>query len=248
LVSLLTYAAGRDVWDIDGLGEEVATALVDADLVRDIADLFDLTVERVTTVSYPRSARASGQPVRRIGQATAEKLVTGIAAAKAQPLARHITALGIRGTGRRMGRALAAHFRSLSALRTATTADLAAVDGVGPEKARSIAAGLRDLAEVLDRLIAVGITTEVEQPATQAADSLLAGKRVVITGAIDGLNRTEAQEAAERLGASVSSSVSAKTDLLIVGSGSSTRSKLAKAASLGIATMPAAEFVALLNG
>jgi DNA ligase (NAD+) len=245
LVSLLTYAAGRDVWDIDGLGDEVATSLVDADLVRDVADLFGLTVEQIAATPYTRSTLASESTVRRIGQATAEKLVAGIAKAKTQPLARHITALGVRGTGRRMGRALAAHFGSFLALRAATVDEVAEVDGVGPEKARSIHSSLRDRADVIDRLIAAGITTEIEQTAAAAVGSPLAGKLVVITGAIEGMNRTEAQEAAERLGAKVSGSVSARTDLLIVGSGSSARSKLAKAEQLGVTTMPATRFVAL---
>jgi DNA ligase (NAD+) len=247
LVSLLAYAAGRDVWDVDGLGEEIATALVDADLVRDVADLFHLTAEQIAAAPYPRPpGAASGGSTRRIGASTAQKLVAGLSTAKAQPLARHITALGIRMTGRRMGRRRAGHFRSLEALRAATVDDLAAVDGIGPEKARSIFEGLVERADVIDRLVAAGITTQAEDTTASAVqDRPLAGKTVVITGAVPEMNRTEAQEAAERLGATVSGSVSAKTDILIVGSGNSARSKLAKAEQLNVTTMPAAEFVAM---
>jgi DNA ligase (NAD+) len=248
LVSWLTYAASRDVWDVDGMGEEIAGALVDAELVRDVADLFTLDAARIAAVQYPRPAEAAADTtaVRRIGMATAEKLVTGIAAAKDQPLARHITALGIPKTGRSVGRWLAAHFQTLEALRAATPDDLADVDGIGPEKARSIYQGLRERTDVIDRLIAAGITTQVEQvPAEQAEALPLAGKRVVITGSIPALNRTEAQEAAVRLGATVSGSVSAKTDLVIAGTGGSTRSKLLKAEELNIKTMTGEEFVAL---
>ncbi|WP_284741747.1 NAD-dependent DNA ligase LigA [Amycolatopsis sp. RTGN1] len=238
LVSLLTYAASRDVWDIDGLGEEIATALVESGLVTGIADLFFLTAAQISAVSYARTTGA-----RHIGTATAEKLLAGIAAAKSQPLARHITALGIRMTGRRMGRALATHFQSLSALRAATAEELADVDGVGPEKARSIHAGLRELSDVIDKLVAASITGQIETaPVVQS--SPLAGKRVVISGSVDGMNRTQAQEAAERLGATVASSVSARTDLLILGPGASV-GKEVKAGQLGIDTMPAAEFAAL---
>ncbi|RSM68942.1 NAD-dependent DNA ligase LigA [Amycolatopsis sp. WAC 01375] len=241
LVSLLTYAASRDVLDIDGLGEEVAAALVEADLVRDLADLYTLSSNRVAEASYLRAGTAVG---RRIGAATAAKLVAGIAAAKERPLARHITSLGIRGTGRRMGRMLAQHFGTLDALRAATTNDLAVVDGIGTVTACWIRAGLHEADAVLDRLIAVGITT-VHDTKPAVADGSLAGKRVVITGAIPSMTRTQAQEAAERLGATASGSVTAKTDLLIVGAGSSARSKLAKANELGVPTMSAEDFLAL---
>lgn len=246
VVSLLTYAASRDVWDIDGLGEEVATALVESGLVSSIADLFALTASQIATVPYPRrdfAAPVAG--VRHIGKPTATKLVAGIAAATSQPLARHITALGIRMTGRRMGRTLAAHFGTLDALRTATLDQLAEVEGVGPEKARSIHEGLRAHTEVLDRLVDAGITRRAES--APAGSAPLAGQTVVITGAVQGMSRAQAQDAAAQLGATVSGSVSAKTDLLVVGSGSSTRSKLVKAQEFGVESMPAEQFVALLE-
>ncbi|OXM56419.1 DNA ligase (NAD(+)) LigA [Amycolatopsis thailandensis] len=241
LVSLLTYAASRDVLDIDGLGEEVAAALVEAELVRDLADLYTLTSDRIAQASYVRAGTTGG---RRIGAATALNLVAGIAAAKERPLARHITSLGIRMTGRRMGRTLAQHFGTLDALRAATVEELAVVDGIGATKAFSIHTGLRDLAGILDRLTAVGITT-VHETTPAAAQGALAGKRVVITGAIPTMSRTQAQEAAERLDATVSGSVTARTDLLVVGAGSSARSKLAKANKLGVPTMSAEDFLAL---
>ncbi|WP_410570617.1 NAD-dependent DNA ligase LigA [Amycolatopsis sp. cmx-4-61] len=247
LVSLLTYAASRDVWDIDGLGEEIAAALVAAELVGDLADLFVLTAQQIAVVPYFRAARTSeAGAVRRIGMATAQKLVAGIDAAKEKPLARHITALGIRMTGRRMGRTLASHFRTLEALRAATVDDLAGVDGIGPEKARTIFEGLAEQSKVIGCLVAAGITTTAENlDAPADASRPLAGKTVVVTGAVPGMNRTEAQEAAERLGATVSGSVSAKTDILIVGTGTSARSKLAKAEQLNVTTMAAETFVGM---
>jgi DNA ligase (NAD+) len=237
VVGRIVYAATRDVWDIDGLGEEIATALVDAGLVSTIADLFDLTVKQLGTLTLGGRA---------VGTATAERILAGIAAAKQQPLNRHITALGIRMTGRRVGQWLASRFGSLDALRAATVDELASIEGIGPEKARTIHAGLQEMSDVLDRLVAAGITTETE-PATPAGatDNPLTGKRVVITGTVPGLNRTEAQEAAEALGAIVSGSVSKNTDLVVVGSGNSTRGKLARAEQLGIATMTAEQFVAV---
>ncbi|MPZ85716.1 MAG: hypothetical protein GEV28_37195 [Actinophytocola sp.] len=154
LVSMLAYAASRDVWNIDGLGEEIATALVEAGLVTNLADLFDLTADRIALARYPGSTRDQAGPTssRVIGSTIAQELVAGIAAAKALPLARHITALGIRMTGRRIGGTLASHFRTLDNLRTATLEELTAVDGIGGAKARAIHAGLRTNTEILDRL------------------------------------------------------------------------------------------------
>ena len=245
LVSLLTYAASRDVLDIDGLGEEIASALVDAGLVHDQADLYGLTVDPIAAVTYSRSTGGDAAP-RRIGGTTAAKLVAGIAAAKAQPLARHITALGIRMTGRSVGRWLAGHFRSLEALRAAGVEELAAIERIGPTKARAIHEGLRSASEVIDRLIAAGITTEIEDvPLSGGLTQPWTGKTVVITGSVPGMSRTQAQEAAALLGAAVSSSVSRNTSLLVVGAGSSTRSKLTRAEQLQVPTMPADDFVAL---
>lgn len=241
LPALLTYAAGRDVLDIDGMGEEIATALTDVGLVKDVADLFSLTADAIATVSYVR-----GENRRQIGRVTAAKLVAAIHAAKQRPLARHITALGIRMTGRRMGRVLARHFRSWDALRSASVAELTAVNGIGPEKAQAIHEGLTANSTVIDRLIAAGVTTEeAPDPEPSTAAAPLAGKRVVITGAIDGMNRDEAQQTAELLGAVVSGTVSTKTDLLIVGTGALGSSKASKAEQLGVTIMPATEFLSL---
>ncbi|CRK56917.1 DNA ligase [Alloactinosynnema sp. L-07] len=248
LVSLLTYAASRDVLDIDGLGEEIATALLDGDLVRDLADLYSLTVDQLAAVTYSRSADSDGTP-RRIGETTAAKLVAGITAAKAQPLARHITALGIRMTGRSVGRWLASYFRSLEALRAASVEELALVERIGPAKAKSIHDGLRSASEMIDRLIAADITTEMEDAVSGDETALpWTGMTVVITGSVPGMSRGQAQEAATRLGATVSNSVSRTSNLLVVGSGSSTRNKLAKAEEHQVQTMSADEFVALQAG
>lgn len=241
LAGKITYGAARDCLDIDGLGEEVATALVEAGLVNNIADLFDLTVTQVAQVQI--GTTSTGSP-RLIGQVTAERIVNGIHAAKSQPLNRHITSWGIRTTGRSVGRWLAQHFGSLDALRAASTEDLARIDKIGPEKARYIHDGLRQMSDVIDRLIAAGIATEVEQVAAPEGKELpFVGKKVVVTGTVPGMDRTAAQEAAIALGAAVSGSVSKNTDLLVAGEGAG--GKKTKAEALGVPIMPAEEFAAL---
>jgi DNA ligase (NAD+) len=240
-VGRIAYAGQRDVLDIDGLGEEVATALVESDLVRNIADLYDLTSAQIAQVQI--GTTPTGAP-RLIGAATATRIAAGIQAAKAQPLNRHICSLGIRHTGRTISRALASHFKSLDALRVAAALDLAEVDKVGPEKARYIEAGLAQMSPIIDRLVASGITTRVEEiAAPEGKDLPFVGKKVVVTGSVPGMTRTGAQDAAIALGASVSGSVSKNTDLVVVGDGAG--SKAAKAEQLGIPVMPADEFAAL---
>lgn len=241
VVGRITYSASRDVWDIDGLGEEVATALVESGQVNTIADLFDLTVEDIAATKI--GTTAAGAP-RLIGTAVATKIATGIEAAKAQPLNRTITALGIRMTGRSVGRWLASAFKSMDALRAATLDEIAQIEKLGAVKAQHIVTGLAAMSDVIDRLAAHGVTMEVEeQAAPEGKDLPFVGKKVVVSGSVPGFNRTEAQDAAIRLGATVSGSVSKNTDLLVHGDGAG--SKLAKAESLGVATMPAEDFAAL---
>lgn len=241
VVGRVTYAGQRDVLDIDGLGESMAEALVEAELVSTIADLYDLTEAQVATVKIGTTSTGAD---RLVGSVTASRLINGIATAKSQPLARHLTSLGIRHLGRTLGRNLATSFQSMSAIREASVEELARVDKVGPEKARKIHEGLLALSNVIDRLVAAGITTEVETVAAPAGKELpFLGMKVVVSGAVPGMARAEAQEAAIRLGAAVSSSVSKNTDLLVHGEGAG--SKLAKAESLGVAQMPADEFASL---
>lgn len=241
LASLITYAASRDVWDIQGLGSEIAGGLVEADLIASVADLFTLTVADVAAT--PLNAGGNGES-RTIGETTARRIVDGIAAAKNHPLNRHITALGIPMTGRSVGRWLAQHFGSLEALRAATVDQLAALDKIGPSKAAAIHRGLHDNRHVIDQLIAAGVTTRTE-PAGATTAGPLAGKTVVVTGTVPGLNRSAAQEAAIRMGATVSSSVSTRTDLLVIGAGAENSSKHSRAQQLGVTVMPAVEFVEL---
>jgi DNA ligase (NAD+) len=235
----ISYALSRDVLDVDGASVSFAEAAAESGLVNDIADLYNLTVTQV-------AALPAGDG-RTIGEKNATKIVNGIQAAKAQPLNRQITALGIRLTGRTMGRRLAAHFGSLAALRAATVEELSQVEGVGPEKATVIRQGLDTMSPVIDRLIAAGITTETEQPDTPAGGGTLpfTGMTVVVSGSVPGLSRNEANEAVERLGGKSSSSVSKNTSLLVAGDGAG--SKAAKAESLGVKVMPAEEFAALVT-
>nr|BFE72846.1 hypothetical protein GCM10020092_061470 [Actinoplanes digitatis] len=219
----LAYFAARDSMDIEGLGDKVIAGLVAAGLVTDPADLYDLDAEALAKLE-------------RLGRTSATKLVANIEASKTQPLSRVLTGLGVRMTGRSMSRRLARHFGSMPALTAATVEQLQEVEAVGPERAATIAAELIELAPVIAKLTERGVNmTEPgapglaapadAPPGTAATPSLpLRGEdgkplTVVVTGSVPGLTRNEGNEAVEHLGGRSSGSVSARTDLVVVGAG-----------------------------
>lgn len=232
----IEYAASRDALDIDGLSTVMAENLAEAGLVRNLEDLYLITVDQLSNLPMADGSRLVGPNV-------AAKVVAEINKSKTQPLHRIITALGIRGTGRTMSRRLAKHFGSLNRLRGATEKELMAVEGIGKEKAILILSELIRLSATIEALQALGVTSEIRESA--AADSLpLSGKTVVVSGSVPGLSRTEANEWVERLGGKSSGSVSKNTDLLVAGDGAG--SKADKAASLGVPVMDADAFQQLV--
>lgn len=244
--ALIRYAASRDVLDIDGLGSEIADALVNEGLVGALDDLF--RVDEALLAGLLLGETSTGAP-RRLGGKNAKKLYDGIQAAKAQPLNRVITALGIRLTGRTFGRRLAAHFGSLRALGAASVEDLEQVEGVGFERARAIHSGLYANARVIRALIDLGVTSEIERDESAGA-AVLAGMSVVVTGSTKGTKleaygRNEMNELIERHGGKSSGSVSKNTSLLVAGDGAG--SKLSKATELGIPTITPDEFAEMVG-
>ncbi|WP_369185624.1 NAD-dependent DNA ligase LigA [Streptomyces sp. Y1] len=258
VVASVIYAAGRDQLDIEGLGGTRAVQLVEAGLVGDLADLFTLTREQLLTLD-------------RMGETSADKLLAAIETARTRPLGRVFCALGIRGTGRTMSRRIAAHFGSMAAIRAADAQALAAVDGIGTEKAALVLSELAEVAALLDRLAEQGVGTAVTEPAAVrtnpegvaegagggaadgAADGAagpLAGQSVVVTGSMTGalaeLSRNAMNELIERAGGKASSSVSKRTSLLVAGEKAG--SKRAKAEELGVPVMAPEEFAELVRG
>ncbi|MFJ3928472.1 NAD-dependent DNA ligase LigA [Streptomyces sp. NPDC090022] len=249
-VASVIYAAGRDQLDIEGLGGTRAVQLVEAGLVKDVADLFTLTREQLLGLE-------------RMGETSAINLLTAIETARGAALNRVFCALGVRGTGRTMSRRIAAYFGSMAAIRAADADALAGVDGIGTEKARVIAAELAELAPLLDKLQAQQVGTQVTEPQKPAADVTdaadtndggdsaggpLAGQAVVVTGSMTGplaaLSRNEMNELIERAGGKASSSVSKRTTLLVAGEKAG--SKRTKAEELGIRILDPEEFAALV--
>jgi DNA ligase (NAD+) len=218
----LRHFGSRRAMDIEHLGEKVIDLLVDRGLVKDFADLYGLTVRQV--------ARLEGFAAK-----SAENLVEAVAASRSRGLARLLNGLGIPGVGEHVARVLARHFPSLDYLLGASTRVLAEVPGVGPTIAASVVSFLSDTTNrrVLDRLAAAGVAmVERERSAGRGA---LAGKTVVLTGALEGLSRAAAEDLILQAGGRVSTSVSPRTDFVVVGEAPG--SKLDTARRLGIAEL-----------
>ncbi|WP_454605581.1 NAD-dependent DNA ligase LigA [Streptomyces tendae] len=250
LVASLSYAAGRDQLDIEGLGHTRVVQLVEAGLVTDLADLFTLTRQQLLGLE-------------RMGETSTDNLLAALAAAKGQPLSRVLCALGVRGTGRSMSRRIARHFATMDNIRAADAEAMQQVEGIGTEKAPSIVAELAELAPLIDKLAATGVNmtepgatpptppggaSDESDEETEGAGGPLAGMTVVVTGAMTGplekLSRNQMNELIEQAGGRSSSSVSKKTTLVVAGDGAG--SKRAKAESLGIRLATPDEFATLV--
>lgn len=234
-VNAITYWASRDCLDIEGLGETVSEALIEHG-VTSVADLYDLTVNDLAALPLTDG--------RLLGEKNATKIHANIQASKTAPFARVITGLGIRLTGRSVGRWLASEFHTMDALRAASISDIAAIEKLGDIKATSIVNGLKTLTPVIDKLAAHGVNMGTE-PTVNTRTLPLAGKTYVISGSIPGYSRNEAHERIEALGGKASSSVSKTTTALITTETGT--SKAAKARELGVTVIDPGEFAALFN-
>jgi DNA ligase (NAD+) len=237
----LFHLAGRGAFDIEVLGYEAVSALLDCGLVTDEGDLFALTAERLETCPFFVVKQGTLS-------ANATRLLANLEQARTRPLWRILVALSIRHVGPTAARALAAEFGSLDAIEAASADALAAVDGVGP----TIAASLRDwFTEDWHRAIVgkwhdagVQLADPDFDPA-RAAARLLAGVSVVITGTLASFSRDEAAEAVRQAGGKVTSSVSKKTSFVVAGENAG--SKYDKAVELGVPILDEAAFRVLLD-
>ncbi|MFD3533684.1 NAD-dependent DNA ligase LigA [Streptomyces sp. NPDC058664] len=239
LPALIEYAAGREMFDIDGLGRTYVAALVASGDVRDVADLFTLTIDQLTA--------ASGSAKR------AAKLAEQIEAAKARPLHRVFCALGVLGTGRSMSRRIARHFGTMDAIRGADASGMQDVEGIGPEKAPVVVEQVAALASVIDKLIAAGVNmTEPADPAAAQGGGPLEGKVVVVTGRmtgpLEGFGRSEMNALIEKAGGRAGSGVSARTSVLVAAPSANGKpsSKAVKATELGVEVLTPEAFAELV--
>jgi DNA ligase (NAD+) len=230
---LLKHFASRGAMDIEGLGEERVLQLQRAGLVRNAADLYDLTVERLTALEG-------------FGAVSAGRLVEAIAASRERPFGRVLYAIGLEEVGFVTGRNLAQQFRSIDTLLAAIPEQIAQTPGVGPKMAETIAAQLADehMRALIVALRERGLQFEVEGP--PPGEGPLAGRTFVLTGTLPDLTREEATERIAAAGGRVTSSVSKKTDYVVAGA--SPGSKLEKAERLGVAVLDEGGLIGLLDG
>ena len=237
----IIHWGSRGAMDIEGLGERTVYQLLEAGLVSNPADIYSLTAEQLLELEG-------------FAQISADKLVAAIDASRSQPLPRVLTALGIRHLGPAASQVLAAKFGTLRRVFEASDDERAAVDGVGGVIAAALGAWYAKPTsrEFLDQLEAAGVNfgSEEEAAAREAARAAipqtLAGKTVVVTGAVPGYTREGAEEAIEARGGKSPGSVSKKTFALVVGEGAGA-SKLTKAEQLGTPIVPAERFAELLD-
>jgi DNA ligase (NAD+) len=219
------HLAGRGAFDIEALGWEGATALLDAKAITDEGDLFALDVEQVKQV--PLFTKKDGNL-----SVNGMRLLDNLDRVKSQPLWRVLVALSIRHVGPTAAQALARHFGRLDAIADATLEDFDGVDGVGPTIAQSIVEwfAVDWHRAIVDKWRAADVRMEDE--VTERAPRTLEGITVVVTGSLDDFSRDEAKEAIGVRGGKVTGSVSKKTDFVVVGE--SPGSKYDKAVELGV--------------
>ena len=237
LIKRLIYFASRSCMDIEGMSRKTAEKLVHSGLVSSIPDLYRLQVEDV-------------EGLEGFARKSAENLIEAIERSKERPFERVLTALGIPEVGSQTALLLARHFKNIDRLMAASLEELEVVEGVGPIIAKHIVDFFADPQnrELVEELRGLGLSFEYEEPAAaleEEASDFFRGKTVVVTGTIEGISRDQIHRLIELNGGRASSSVSRKTDLLIVGENPG--SKLDKARALGVPTMSGEEFLELLS-
>lgn len=237
LVRSVEYFASRGAMDIDGLGIKQAELFVRLGLVRDVADLYALRKKDLEGLE--------GFKEKRI-----DNLLRAIDATRDRPVARLLTALGIRGVGATVAELLVDHFHSIDGLAGATVEDLDAVDGVGPTLAHSVVDwfSIGRNRTVVDKLRAAGLRFAEETPSVSAelGDRPLEGATFVVTGTLPTYSREQVTELIKRAGGKVTGSVSARTSYLVAGEDPG--GKLDKAKKLGVAIIDESELRRLLGG
>ena len=229
----LIHFVSRDAMNIDGCGPSVINALLDAGLVRDAADLYSLRKEDLLKLE-------------RMGEKSADNLLSALAESKKNELDKLLFALGIRHVGAKVARILATEFGSMEKLQQAQPEELAQIRDIGDKIAESAVTWLNVPANIdlVERLAAAGLTMTFTPPASQE-DNPFYGKTLVFTGTMPTLGRAEAKTMAQDVGAKVSGSVSKKTDYVIAGAEAG--SKLEKAQQLGVTVIDEAEFLRMLK-
>jgi DNA ligase (NAD+) len=234
------FFSTRGAMDIEGLGDAIVDQLVEAGLVKTIADLYRLDEEQIVDLKLTGEKSA-----RKLGSKSAKTLIDGIAASKERGLTRLLTGLGVRMVGEHVADLLAQEFGSMDELLKASEERIAQISGIGPRRAASIFAFLqsKDGQVLIKDLKKLKVKMTEERREVQTGG--LAGKAVVVTGTLVKYSREEIEDLIKKHGGKTSGSVSKKTDYLVAGEKAG--SKLEKAQQLGVKVLSEAEFEKLIK-
>jgi DNA ligase (NAD+) len=234
LQRMVWHFASRKAMAIDGLGGALIEQCIEAGLINDVSDLYKLTQDQL--VSLPR-----------IGEKSAENVLAALERSKKTTFNRFLYALGIREIGESSARVLATHFKTIEALKIASTEDLLKLKDIGPVGAAYVVHFFAQAhnVDVIDKLIACGVHWPVQENGPADTAHPFYGKTMVLTGTLATMGRDEAKAKLLARGANVTGSVSAKTDFVVAGSDAG--SKFDKATALGVKILTEDEFVAMLG-
>ena len=232
LLRSIVHFVSKEGMDIDGLGYKIVEQLIEKGLIKNIADIYSLTLEEIASL-------------KKNGKKFAKNLIDSIEKSKEQDLFHLITALGIRQVGTKAAKVLAKKYKTMENLQNATFESLAMTDDVGEITANNIIEffSQEQTKDTLEKLSEAGVNMQVLEE--ESLDNRFEGKTFVLTGTLEKYKRQEASDLIEKYGGKVSSSVSKKTDYVLAGEEAG--SKLTKAQELGVTIITEEEFENIVN-
>ena len=236
IIGRIQHFISRKAMDIDGLGGETVALLFNAGLIKDYADLYDLTREQIL-------------PLDRMAEKSAYNLINGVAESKKIPFERVLYALGIRYVGETVAKKLAKHYKNIDAIANASLLDLMLVEEIGEKIAQSVVSFFENEknTQIVNRLKIKGIQLELLEKNSTFISNNLENQTFVVSGVFELYSRDELKKAIEDHGGKVGSSISTKTDYVIAGDNMGP-AKLEKANKLGVKIINEIEFNKLING
>jgi DNA ligase (NAD+) len=235
IIGRIQHFISRKAMDIEGLGGETVALLYNNGLVKDYADLYEVTVEQVL-------------PLERMAQKSAENLVNGVQMSKEIPFERVLYALGIRYVGETVAKKLAKHYKNIDAIRKASLMDLILVDEIGEKIAQSVIDFFENQknVEIIERLKLFGVQLEIIEKYNPNATNKLEGKTFVVSGVFEKFSRDDIKKSIEDNGGKVGSSISSKTDFVVAGENMGP-AKLEKANQLKVPIISELDFLNMIG-
>ncbi|WP_372938695.1 NAD-dependent DNA ligase LigA, partial [Seonamhaeicola sp.] len=235
VIGRIQHYISRKAMDIEGLGGETVTLLVNAGLIKNYSDLYELTKEQVV-------------PLERMAEKSADNLIEGIAQSVKIPFERVLYALGIRYVGETVAKKLAKHYKSIDAIANASQEDLVNVDEIGIKIAESVIDFFKSEQNIniIERLKGFGVQLEISAKELEGKTNILEGQSIVVSGVFESISRNELKKLIEDNGGKVSSSISSKTNFIVAGDNMGPSKKL-KAEKLKIDIISEYDFLQKIN-